>query len=87
MLLRWAQALSPVGRCQTFDAAADGYGRGEAFAVVVLRPSDISTGPAEAGAGQPLGIIQVRVRRSSISHASLSLRPRIVALLSLLRAF
>lgn len=31
------QALSPVGRCQTFEAAADGYGRGEGFSAVVMR--------------------------------------------------
>ena len=30
------QALSTVGRCQTFEASADGYGRGEAISVAVL---------------------------------------------------
>lgn len=29
-------ALSPVGRCQTFSSTADGYGRGEGFAVLAL---------------------------------------------------
>src|SRR4051812_26642398 len=32
------QALSPVGRCKTFDSSADGYGRGEGFATAVLAP-------------------------------------------------
>ena len=31
-------ALSPAARCKTFDASADGYGRGEGFGVIVLAP-------------------------------------------------
>lgn len=30
------QALSPVGRCKSFDSSGDGYGRGEGFAATVL---------------------------------------------------
>ena len=39
------QALSPVGRCKTFDSSGDGYGRGEGCAVAVLQRRQ--AGPAE----------------------------------------
>lgn len=31
------QALSPVGRCKTFEASGDGYGRGEGCVVAVMQ--------------------------------------------------
>ncbi|MBE9104445.1 SDR family NAD(P)-dependent oxidoreductase, partial [Nostoc cf. edaphicum LEGE 07299] len=37
IFLSRAQALSPDGRCKTFDAAANGYGRGEGCGVIVLK--------------------------------------------------
>ena len=32
--------LAPDGRCKSFDASGDGYGRGEGFAAVILKLSD-----------------------------------------------
>lgn len=37
VMLDAAGALSPDGRCKSFDTTADGYGRGEGAAVVVLK--------------------------------------------------
>ncbi|NBD13836.1 SDR family NAD(P)-dependent oxidoreductase [Corallococcus silvisoli] len=37
LFLSRARALSPDGRCKTFDASADGYGRGEGCGAVVLK--------------------------------------------------
>ncbi|AKT41315.1 type I polyketide synthase [Chondromyces crocatus] len=54
------RALAPDGRCKTFDAAADGYGRGEGAAAIVLkRLSD-----ARADGDRILAL----VRGSAINH-------------------
>lgn len=52
-------ALSPVGRCQTFSSAADGYGRGEGFAVLALAAPSSAVDP-------PIAAVLVRQRSKGI---------------------
>jgi acyl transferase domain-containing protein/acyl carrier protein len=60
ILISSLQAMSPDGRCKTFDARADGYGRGEGCGVVALkRLSD-----AQADGDQILALI----RGSAVNH-------------------
>ncbi|NET12288.1 MAG: SDR family NAD(P)-dependent oxidoreductase, partial [Okeania sp. SIO1H6] len=54
------KALSPDGKCKTFDAAADGYGRGEGCGIVVLKRLSDAVKDGDN--------IQAVIRGSAINH-------------------
>lgn len=75
------KALSRVGRCQTFDAKADGYGRGEAILVghlsprpasnangLVIKASAINQDGRSNGLVAPNGTSQQSLMKMNLSH-------------------
>eukprot|EP00887_Chlorella_sp_A99_P003362 scaffold26.g3362.t1 len=77
-------ALSPVGRCKSFDASGDGYGRGDAFVVMamapssaarashyaaaVLRSSSVNQDGKSSGLTAPNGPAQTKLVLSALQH-------------------
>jgi malonyl CoA-acyl carrier protein transacylase len=55
-----ARALAPDGRCKTFDASANGYGRAEGCGVVVLRRLSDTDGPRDP--------VLAVIRGSAVNH-------------------
>ncbi|MEK7727815.1 MAG: SDR family NAD(P)-dependent oxidoreductase, partial [candidate division KSB1 bacterium] len=55
-----ARMLAPDGHCKTFDAAADGYVRGEGCGVVVLKPLSRATADGDT--------IHAVIRGSAVNH-------------------
>ena len=47
MVSSMAGLLAPDGRCKSFDASGDGYGRGEGFAAVILKLSNAALSDKE----------------------------------------
>ena len=62
LALAKTRALSPDGRCKTFDAAADGFGRSEGCGVIVLKRCP--TRSATATRSSPSSVVRHQPRRT-----------------------
>lgn len=67
------QALSPTGRCHTFDERADGYVPGEGVAAVLLKPLDRALADGDR--------IYAVVKGSAVNHSGRSNSPTAPSLL------
>ena len=79
-------ALSPTSRCQTFNASADGYGRGEGFGVLVfvtqatpasdplalVRASGVNQDGRSSGLTAPSGPTQTALVRGVLNGGKLA---------------
>lgn len=79
------QALSPSGRCKSFDASGDGYGRGEGFitallaqtqvgppAMAVVRGSAVNQDGRSSGLTAPNGPSQTRLVLHALGQAGIT---------------
>ncbi|MBB5514980.1 acyl transferase domain-containing protein/acyl-CoA synthetase (AMP-forming)/AMP-acid ligase II/acyl carrier protein [Rubricella aquisinus] len=55
-----ARMLSPSGRCRAFDAAADGYVRGEGAGAILLKPLSVAEADGD--------VIHAVIRGSAVGH-------------------